>query len=136
MVRPRQARVGRSIRSSSALIPPPAPGPGWSESSWAEAEAAFDEAVVARPLDTAVLLERARFLAAHSPGPKADDDFARAYILGNREPALLDTISSSESHLPPRRRGDRPDSAAPLWAIQRRISREAATVDRGRRGHR
>jgi hypothetical protein len=60
---------------------------------WAEAEAAFDEAVVARPLDSTILLERARFLAAHSPGQKADDDFARAYILGNREPALLDTGS-------------------------------------------
>ena len=64
---------------------------------WAEAEAAFDEAVAARPLDTAILLERARFLTAHSQGQKADDDFARAYILGNREPALLDTIYSSES---------------------------------------
>ena len=91
---------------------------------WAEAEAAFDEAVAARPLDTAILLERARFLAAHSQGQKADDDFARAYILGNREPALLDTISSSESFF---RRvvAESAGSAAPLWA-QRGISREAA----------
>jgi tetratricopeptide (TPR) repeat protein len=91
---------------------PPTTGPRWSldpilfgpdptararawieRERWAEAEAAFDEAVAARPLDTAILLERARFLAAHSPGQKADDDFTRAYILGNREPALLDTIS-------------------------------------------
>src|SRR6516225_2244835 len=56
---------------------------------WAEAEAAFDEAVAARPFDTAILLERARFLAAYSQGGKADNDFIRAYILGNREPALL-----------------------------------------------
>jgi hypothetical protein len=34
----------------------------------AESQAAFDEAVAARPLDTAILLERACFLAAHSPG--------------------------------------------------------------------
>jgi tetratricopeptide (TPR) repeat protein len=82
---------------------------------WAEAEAAFDDAVVARPFDTAILLERARFLAAHSPGQKADDDFARAYILGNRERALLETISSSESIF---RRvvAESADSAAPLWA--------------------
>jgi tetratricopeptide (TPR) repeat protein len=82
---------------------------------WAEAEAAFDEAVVARPLDTAILLERAHFLAAHSQGQQADGDFARAYILGNREPALLDAISSSESLL---RRvvAESADSAALLWA--------------------
>jgi tetratricopeptide (TPR) repeat protein len=82
---------------------------------WAEAEAAFDEAVVARPLDTAVLLERARFLAAHAQGQKADDDFTRAYLLGNREPALLDTISSSES-LIRRVVAESAGSAAPLWA--------------------
>ena len=61
------------------------------------------------------MLERARFLAAHSPGQKADDDFARAYILGNREPALLDTISSSES-LFRRVVAESAGSAAPLWA--------------------
>ena len=82
---------------------------------WAEAEAAFDEAVAARPFDTAILLERARFLAAHSQGQKADDDFTRAYILGNREPALLDTISSSES-LFRRVVAESAGSAAPLWA--------------------
>jgi tetratricopeptide (TPR) repeat protein len=82
---------------------------------WAEAEAAFDQAVVARPLDTAILLERARFLAAQSQGPKADDDFARAYMLGNREPALLDTISSSGS-LFHRVVAESAGSASPLWA--------------------
>ena len=95
---------------------PTARARAWMERKrWAEAEAAFDEAVVARPLDTAILLERARFLAAHSQGQKADDDFARAYILGNREPALLDTISSSESFF---RRvvAESAGSAAPLWA--------------------
>jgi tetratricopeptide (TPR) repeat protein len=113
---------------------PPTKGPRWSldpilfgpdptararawieRERWAEAEAAFDEAVAARPLDTAILLERARFLAAHSPGRKADDDFTRAYSLGNREPALLDTIYSSESIFC-RVVAELADSAAPLWA--------------------
>jgi tetratricopeptide (TPR) repeat protein len=95
---------------------PTARAKAWIERKrWADAEAAFDEAVVARPLDTAILLERARFLAAHSPGHKADDDFTRAYILGNREPALLATISSSEP-LFHRVVVESADSAAPLWA--------------------
>jgi tetratricopeptide (TPR) repeat protein len=81
---------------------------------WAEAEAGFDEAVVARPLDTAILLERARFLAAHSQGQKADYDFARAYILGNHEQSLLNTICSSES-LFRRVVAESAGSAAPLW---------------------
>jgi tetratricopeptide (TPR) repeat protein len=100
---------------------------------WPEAEAAFDEAVTARPLDTAILLERARFLAAHSRGQKADDDFARAYILGSREPALLDTIYSSESIF---RRvvAESAGSAAPLWAnkggslAERQLWTEAAAA--------
>jgi hypothetical protein len=33
---------------------------------WVEAEAAFDEAVVAWPFDDAILHDRASFLAAHS----------------------------------------------------------------------
>jgi tetratricopeptide (TPR) repeat protein len=95
---------------------PAARARAWMERQrWAEAEAAFDEAVVARPLETTILLERARFLAAHSPGQKVDDDFTRAYILGNREPALLDTISSSES-LFRRVVAESADAAAPLWA--------------------
>jgi len=131
---------------------PPTTGPRWSldpilfgpdptararawieRKRWAEAEAAFDEAVTAQPLDTAILLERARFLAAHSPGQKADDDFTRAYILGNREPALLDTISSSES-LFRRVVAESAGSAAPLWAnkgeslAKRRLWAEAAAA--------
>jgi tetratricopeptide (TPR) repeat protein len=99
-------------------LDPTARAKAWMERKrWAEAEAAFDEAVVARPFDTAILLERACFLAAHSPGQKADDDFARAYILGNREPTLLETISSSE---PIFRRvvAESAGSEAPLWAIR------------------
>jgi tetratricopeptide (TPR) repeat protein len=95
---------------------PTARARAWMERErWAEAEAAFDEAVAARPLDSAIRLERARFLAAHSPGQKADDDFATAYILGDREPALLDTITSSES-LFRRVVAESAGSAAPLWA--------------------
>jgi tetratricopeptide (TPR) repeat protein len=100
---------------------------------WSDAEAAFDEAVAARPLDTAILLERARFLAAHSADQKADDDFTRAYILGNREPALLDTISSSEP-LFHRVVAESAGSAAPLWAnkgeslARRRLWTEAAAA--------
>ena len=48
---------------------PTARARAWMErESWAEAAAAFDEAVAARPVDTAILLERGRFLAAHSQG--------------------------------------------------------------------
>jgi tetratricopeptide (TPR) repeat protein len=90
----------------------------WTERKrWAEAEAAFDEAVAARPSDSTILLARARFLAAHSHGQKADDDFTRAYILGNRRPALLDTINSSES-LFRRVVAESAGSAAPLWAYR------------------
>jgi tetratricopeptide (TPR) repeat protein len=131
---------------------PPTTGPRWSldpilfgpdptararawmkRDRWAEAEAAFDDAVMARPLDTAILLERARFLAAHSHDQEADDNFARAYILGNREPALLNTISSSESIF---RRvvAESAGSVAPLWAYRgeslakRRLWSEAAAA--------
>jgi WD40 repeat protein len=112
---------------------PTARAKAWIERKrWAEAEAAFDEAVAARPLDPAILLERARFLGAHSQGPKADEDFARAYVLGNREPALLDWISSSESVF---RRvvAESAASAATLWAYRgeslayRQLWTEAAT---------
>ena len=115
---------------------PTARARAWMERErWAEAEAAFDEAVVARPLDTAILLERARFLAAHSPGregrrrlrkglhPRQPRTRAPGHDLFQRVP------------LPPRRRGIGRFRSATLGE-QRRISREAATVDRGRRGHR
>ena len=99
---------------------------------WAEAEAAFDEAVVARPLDTAILFERARFLAAHSQGQKAERRLHKG--LRPREPRtgapghdLLQRV-----HLPPRRRGVG-RFRSPTLGEQRRISREAATVDRSRR---
>jgi tetratricopeptide (TPR) repeat protein len=95
---------------------PTARARAWMERKhWTKAEATFDEAVVARPFDTAILLERARFLADHSQGQKADRDFSRAYILGNREPALLDKISSSDS-LFRRVVAESADPVAPPWA--------------------
>ena len=114
-VRRRQARVGRSILSSSALIPPPAPRPGWSEIAGRRPRPRSTRPSRPGRSTPPILLERARFLAAHSQGQKAGDDCTRAYILGNREPALLDMISSSESIF---RRvvAESAGSAAPLWA--------------------
>ncbi len=64
---------------------------------WAEAEAAFDEVVLARPFDADVVLERARFLAAHSRPDKADDDFLQAYALGSHDPDLIEMIVRNEA---------------------------------------
>jgi WD40 repeat protein len=113
---------------------PTARATAWIERKrWAEAEAAFDEAVAARPFDTDIRLERARFLADHAQDQKADDDFARAYLLGDREPALLETIVSRESCIR-RVAAESAGSAAPLWAsrgewlARRRLWAEAAVA--------
>jgi WD40 repeat protein len=63
---------------------------------WAQAEAAFNEAVNARPFDAAVRLERARFFASRSQPGRADDDFAQSYVLGSRDPKLIQSIIASE----------------------------------------
>jgi tetratricopeptide (TPR) repeat protein len=63
---------------------------------WPEAEAAFTEATVARPLDADVRLERAGFYMSRSLSEKADKDYARAYALGSRDPKLLETVVGSE----------------------------------------
>jgi WD40 repeat protein/tetratricopeptide (TPR) repeat protein len=81
---------------------------------WAEAEAAFDEAVQARPYDAALVAERGRFHADRSQPDKADADFARAYALGARAPDLLKAIVARES-LFERVITDAPEFAAPLW---------------------
>jgi WD40 repeat protein/serine/threonine protein kinase/tetratricopeptide (TPR) repeat protein len=95
---------------------PTARARAWAEQKhWAAAEAAFTEAVNARPLDTAVLLERARFYMARSQPAKAEADYARAYALGDRDVTLIDAIVASES-LFRRVVVESPDSAAPLWA--------------------
>jgi WD40 repeat protein/tetratricopeptide (TPR) repeat protein len=95
---------------------PTARARAWAERKhWAAAEAAFTEAVDARPLDTAVRLERARFYKARSQPGKAEADYARSYALGDRDVTLIDTIVAGESlfrHVI----AESPDSAAPLWA--------------------
>ena len=99
---------------------------------WDEAEAAFAEAAWARPLDTAILIERGRFFAARTRPQRAEAEFVRAYALGNRDPELLDTILVSES-LFRRVVAERPQDAAPLWTArgyrfaQRQRWSEAAT---------
>ena len=76
---------------------PTARARAWAERKrWPEAEAAFTEAILARPLDTAVRLERARFYASRSQPEKAEEDYARSYALGSRDPKLIDTIVASE----------------------------------------
>jgi WD40 repeat protein/tetratricopeptide (TPR) repeat protein len=82
---------------------------------WAAAEAAYTEAALARPLDPAIPLERARFHAARSQPAEAEADCARSYALGNRDAMLVDAIVASQS-LFTRVVAESPDSAAPLWA--------------------
>jgi tetratricopeptide (TPR) repeat protein len=95
---------------------PTARARAWAErQQWALAEAAFNEAVDARPLDGAVRLERARFYASRSQPRKADDDYVRSYALGCREPNLIDTLVASEPLF--RRVAAEPTgSDATLWA--------------------
>ncbi len=81
---------------------------------WAVAEAAFDEAVLARPFDPDVVLERARFHAAHSRPERADDDFVQAYALGARDPDVIEAISRSEPLFQRAVTQAPPDSAAAL----------------------
>ena len=95
---------------------PTARARAWVErKNWAMAEAAFNEAALARPLDAAVRLERAAFYTARSLPDKAEEDYARAYALGSRDPKLLDTVVASE---PLFRRviAEPSSSAASLWA--------------------
>jgi WD40 repeat protein len=95
---------------------PTARGRAWVERrDWARAEAAFTEAVAARPRDPAVRLERARFYTARGAPAKADADHAASYALGGRDATLIDAIVASES-LFRRVVAESPESAAPLWA--------------------
>ena len=95
---------------------PTARARAWVErQQWALAEAAFTEAVDARPLDGAIRLERGRFCATRSQPGKAEDDYVRSYALGSRDPKLIDTIVASEPLF--RRVVAEPDSPdATLWA--------------------
>ena len=81
---------------------------------WAEAEAAFDEAVEARPAEPEIRRERAVFLAGRSRAAEAESDFARAFALGSRDARLLEAIDASEP-LFRRITSDTPESAAFLW---------------------
>jgi hypothetical protein len=70
----------------------------WNERQrWAEAEAAFGDVVLTRPLDADVVFERARFHAAHFRPGKADDDFVQAYNLGSGDSDRIETILRSEA---------------------------------------
>jgi tetratricopeptide (TPR) repeat protein len=82
---------------------------------WAQAEAAFDDAVNARPFDPSVRLERARFYASRSQFARAEDDYANSYVLGSRDPSLIETIIGSES-LFQRVALESSGSVAILWA--------------------
>jgi tetratricopeptide (TPR) repeat protein len=81
---------------------------------WDEAEAEFAVAAQAWPLNTTILIQRGRFFAARSRQEQAHVDFARAYILGNRDPVLLDIIVGNES-LFRRTVSANPQDALPLW---------------------
>ena len=82
---------------------------------WTDAEAAFDEVVAARPLDSAVLLERAQFFESHATRDKAERDYAKAYALGSRDPKLIESIVGSDTLLR-RTIAESPGAAAPLLA--------------------
>ncbi len=69
---------------------PAARARAWRERNhWDAAESAFNQAVAARPLDGSVWHERGQFFADRSQPAKAEADFTQAFILGNRDPALV-----------------------------------------------
>jgi WD40 repeat protein len=74
---------------------PTARARAWIErGQWSRAEAAFDEAVRARPLRPSVWAERGRFHMTRSDVSKAAADFARAMALGEIERGLLGEIAA------------------------------------------
>jgi tetratricopeptide (TPR) repeat protein len=81
---------------------------------WDEAEAAFDEAVRARPLAGSVWAERGRFFLARSRWEEAASDFTRSLLLGDRDPQDSATIAASE-RVVRSITARRPDAAAMLW---------------------
>jgi tetratricopeptide (TPR) repeat protein len=75
---------------------PTARAQAWIERrQWSRAEAAFDEAVRARPLHPSVWAERGRFHMSRSDVSKAAADFARAMVLGEIEQGLLGEIAAN-----------------------------------------
>jgi eukaryotic-like serine/threonine-protein kinase len=92
--------MGRLWRLDPVLfgLEPTARARAWIERQrWAEAEVAFDEAVLARPLDADVVLERARFHVARSRSATADKDFFQAIALGSTDSDLIEMILRSEA---------------------------------------
>ncbi len=68
-------------------LEPTAKARAWSKRKrWTEAEAAFDEAVRARPLNGAIHRERGWFFVDRKRTDKGDVDFACAYFLGDGLP--------------------------------------------------
>jgi tetratricopeptide (TPR) repeat protein len=81
---------------------------------WDDAETAFAEAVRARTYNTKVLIERGLFYSTRSLPRKAEEDFVRAYSLGDRDPRLLDAICASPTlfrHVV----SLMPEASKPLW---------------------
>ena len=102
---------------------------------WTEAEAAFDEVILARPSDAEIVLERARFHAARSRPDKADEGFLQAWALGSRDAKLIEAILRSEA-LFARAVTEQSDSVSPLWSTHgedraRRQRWDAAAADYG-----
>ena len=88
-------RGGPSIRF--CMVPIQLPAKAWVERGrLAEAEAAFDEAVKARPADGMVILERGRFHASRSHTAKAAKDFAQALMLGALDDLQSTILDNSE----------------------------------------
>jgi WD40 repeat protein/tetratricopeptide (TPR) repeat protein len=75
----------RTIRVLDPVLFGPQPtarARAWMERKrWGEAEAAFDEAVQARPLDSSIWLERGSFFASRGRAERAAADFAQALRL-------------------------------------------------------
>jgi WD40 repeat protein/serine/threonine protein kinase len=100
---------------------------------WDQAEAALDEVLATWPKVGSFWFERGQFYLGRAQPEKAAADFTRAYILGDRSPALLERISSGEAHFH-RVVAESAGSAAPLWAYrgeslaQRRQWSEAAAA--------
>ena len=92
-------RDGGSTQSCSAPKPTDRARAWTARGRWSEAEAAFNEAVLARPFHSDVLLERARFRAARSQPDKASNDFIQAYALVSRDPKLIEMIARTEGPL-------------------------------------
>jgi len=92
---------------------PTARAKAWADRGlWAEAEAAYNEAVAAWPDDPNILAERARFHAGRGQNDKADADMVGAYALG------LDTLSSQLSDVVITRIFEREDLFRRVLALQ------------------